>query len=60
VFFKRDGDLAAVPLVIGGATAAASGRLVFPVPSAQLFVAAGLPAVIARRGTGPRSPRPDQ
>jgi membrane protein YqaA with SNARE-associated domain len=85
VFFKLNSDLAAVPLVVGGAVAAASGRLVLaeashrlsgrfsparrahlaaaeraltgnrrraagglalfalsPVPSAQLFVAAGL------------------
>jgi hypothetical protein len=85
VFFKLNGDLAAVPLVLGGAVAAASGRLVLanaarrlrgrfsqkrleslavaqetlagdrrkefgglalfalsPLPSAQLFVAAGL------------------
>ena len=85
VYFRLDGDLAAVPLVLGGAVAAASGRLLLahasrhlrgrfsarrlesldaarqaltgnrrrtfgglalfalsPVPSAQLFVAAGL------------------
>ena len=43
VFFRLQSDLAAIPLVLVGALAAALGRLALaPLPSAQLFVAAGL------------------
>jgi hypothetical protein len=52
VFFKLNRDLAAVPLVLGGALAAASGRFVLAMAAATC--AAGSPGSASRASRPPR------